>query len=226
VPIDLRINTLYSVNLSSMPEPAALTSRQGQVLEFIDVRQRESGFIPSIQEIANHFGFKSPNSVRQHLRLIEKKGQIHRLPGRSRALVLTRSVDTNESGSVLIPLLGRIPAGLPTVAQEETEARLPLPASLFRGDRLFALRVQGTSMSGAAILDGDIAIIDAKPTVGNGAIAAVLIDEDATLKRVYRKADALLLKAENPAFPDITIPANGAPRVSILGLLVGVVRKV
>lgn len=209
-----------------MRESAALTSRQGQVLAFIDGRQRESGFVPSIQEIANHFGFKSPNSVRQHLRLIEKKGQIHRLPGRSRALVLTRFVDTNESDSVLIPLLGHIPAGLPNVAQEETEALLHLPASLFRGDRLFALRVRGTSMSGAAILDGDIAIIDAKPAIGNGAIAAVLIDEDATLKRVYRKADALLLKAENPAFPDITVPANGARRASILGLLVGVLRKV
>jgi repressor LexA len=209
-----------------MSEPAALTSRQGQVLRFIERRQRESGFIPSIQEIANHFGFKSPNSVRQHLRLIEKKGQIHRLPGRSRALVLTRPGDSSDSDSVRVPLLGRIPAGLPAVAHEETEALLPLPANLFRGNRLFALRVRGTSMSGVGILDGDIAVLDAMPEVKNGAIAAVLIDDEATLKRVFRRPQGLSLKAENPAFSEIKVPASEAQRVSILGLLVGVLRKV
>jgi repressor LexA len=217
---------LYSVNLNSMLEQAVLTTRQEQVLGFIQDRQRESGFVPSLREIANHFGFKSPNSVRQHLRLIEKKGLVHRLPGRSRALVLTRNGYSSDSDSVYVPLLGRIPAGAPIVAQEEAEALLPLPALLFRGGRLFALRVRGTSMIGAGILDGDIAVLDAMAEVKNGSIAAVLIETDATLKRVFCGPEGLLLKAENPAFPEIKVPTSEVQRARILGLLVGVVRKI
>ena len=123
------------------------------MLAFIQNRQRETGFVPSLQETADHFGFKSPNSVRQHLRLIEKKGLVHRLPGRSRALVLARQENLDDC--VHVPFLGCIPAGLPAVAQEDMEALLTLPAHLFRGDGLFALRVRGTSMNGAGILDGD-----------------------------------------------------------------------
>lgn len=209
-----------------MPGSAELTTRQEQVLAFIQNRQHDAGFVPTLQETADHFGFKSPNSVRQHLRLIEKKGFVHRLPGRSRALVLTRQERPGDSGSVHVPLLGRIPAGLPGVAQEDMDALLALPAHLFRGDQLFALRVRGTSMNGAGILDGDIAVLDAKREVKNGAIAAVRIEDDATLKRVYRRRNELSLKAENPAFPDIKVAARDAQRVQILGLLIGIMRKI
>jgi repressor LexA len=206
--------------------PSGLTTRQEQVLAFFEDRQRETGFLPTLQETADHFGFRSPNSVRQHLRLIEKKGLVHRLPGRSRALVLTRQEGLSDSDSIHVPLLGRIPAGPPAIALEDVEAMLPLPAHLFRGDRLFALRVRGTSMSGAGILDGDIAVLDAKPEVTNGAIAAVRLEDDATLKRVYRRHNELSLKAENPAFPEVKVRAKDAQRVQILGLLIGIVRKI
>jgi repressor LexA len=206
--------------------PSALTTRQEQVLAFYQDRQRETGFVPTLQETADHFGFRSPNSVRQHLRLIERKGFVHRLPGRFRALVLARQESLGDSNSVHVPLLGRIPAGPPAIAQEDIEALLTLPAHLFRGDRLFALHVRGTSMNGAGILDGDIAVLDAKPEVRDGAIAAVRIEDDSTLKRVYRRRNGLLLKAENPAFPEINVRAKDAERVQILGLLVGIVRKI
>lgn len=209
-----------------MPGPAALTSRQEQVLAFYQNQQRETGFIPTLQETADHFGFKSPNSVRQHLSLIEKKGFLHRLPGRSRALVLARQENLDDSDSVQVPLLGRISAGVPVVVQEDMEALLTLPVHLFRGDRLFALRVRGTSMNGAGILDGDIAVLDAKREVTNGAIAAVRIEDDATLKRIYRRRNELSLKAENPAFPEIKVPSRDAQRVQILGLLIGILRKI
>ncbi len=186
-----------------MPGLVALTTRQEQVLAFYQNRLRETGFAPTLQEAADHFGFKSLNSVRQHLCLIEKKGFVHRLSGRSGALVLDRQETLGDSGSVHVPLLGRISAGPPAVAQEDIDAVLALPANLFRGERLFALRVRGTSMNGAGILDGDFAVLDAKPEVRNGAIAAVRIDDDATLKRVYRSRNELSLKAENPAFPKL-----------------------
>jgi len=209
-----------------MPGLAALTYRQQQVLGFVQSRHRENGLVPTLQEIADHLGLKSPNSVRQHLRLIEKKGFVQRIPGRSRGLMLPRPEDQNQSGSVSVPLLGRIQAGMPVLAQEEAEEHLTLPAQLFRGRGLFALRVRGTSMNAAGILDGDMAVLDEKREVKNGSIAAVLIEDDATLKRVYRTRRGLSLKADNPTFPEINLQASDARRVRILGLLVGIVRRV
>jgi repressor LexA len=209
-----------------MPKLAGLTTRQGQVLAFYQNRQRETGVVPTLQEVADHFGFKSLNSVRQHLGLIEKKGFLHRLRGRPGAIALGSQEVFYNSDSVHIPLLGRVAAGLPTVAQEDIDAILALPGHLFRGERLFALRVRGTSMNGAGILDGDFAILDAKSEVRNGAIAAVRIEDDATLKRVYRSRNELSLKAENPAFPEIRLRAKDVKRVEILGLLIGIIRKI
>jgi repressor LexA len=209
-----------------MPAEIKLTTRQKQVLSYVKDQQRQTGFVPTLQETAKHFGFKSLNSVRQHLRLIEKKGFVHRLPGRSRALIVTGSDGRNDTDVVRVPLLGRIPAGDPVVANEDTEALLTLPAHLFRGRQLFALRVHGASMKGAGILNGDIAVFDATPDVEDGTIAAVLIEDEATLKRVYRKSKCLLLKAENPAFRDIQVASCETQRARIIGALVGVVRKV
>lgn len=209
-----------------MPVAMKLTTRQKQVLAYVKDQQRLTGFIPTLQETAKHFGFKSLNSVRQHLRLIEKKGFVHRVPGRSRALVVTRPDRREDTDLVRVPLLGRIPAGDPVVASEEAETLLTLPAHLFRGSQLFALRVHGASMKGAGILNGDIAVLDATPHVEDGTIGAVLIEDEATLKRIYRKPKGLLLKAENPAFRDIRVAASEAQRARVIGVLIGVVRKV
>jgi len=209
-----------------MSSTERLTVRQRQVLAFVEDRQQQTGFAPTLQETATHFGFKSPNSVRQHLRLMEKKGFVHRVPGRSRTLTVVRRDGPGDPDLVRVPLLGRIPAGNPVVAHEEAETLLTLPAHLFRGSQLFALRVHGDSMQGAGILNGDIAVLDAKPEVKDGGIAAVLIEDEGTLKRVYRRPEGLLLKAENPAFRDLEVAAREADRARILGVLVGVVRKV
>jgi repressor LexA len=205
---------------------AQLTNRQKQVLAFVEDSVRRTGFAPSLQETADHFRFKSANSVRQHLRLIEKKGFLHRVPGRSRALVIVRRQEQNDAEFVRVPLLGKIPAGTPMTAFENSDALLTLPSVLFRGDQLFALRVHGTSMIGAGILDGDIAILDATKHVENGEISAVMIGDEATLKRVYRKPAGLLLKPENPEFPDIHVKSHDKRQVKVVGVLVGVVRKI
>src|SRR5579862_3674332 len=152
-----------------MPNRGCLTPRQNEVLAFVEESQRLSGFAPTLQEMATHFGFKSPNSVRQHLQLIERKGLLHREPGRSRALVV---VDKQVAASSLIrvPVLGKIAAGEPILTAEDPETTLDLPASLFRGSDLFALRVKGDSMVGAGILSGDLAVLDAARETRDGAI--------------------------------------------------------
>jgi repressor LexA len=208
-----------------MPQRNHLTARQNEVLAFVKERQRQSGFAPTLQEIAAHFGFKSTNSVREHLRLIEKKGFLHKEPGRSRALTV---VDTNENdvNSVRVPVLGRIAAGQPIVATQEVDTMLDLPAKLFHGVDLFALRVKGDSMSGAGILSGDFAVFDAIPEIKDGAIAAVVIEDETTLKRVYRRSAGLVLQAQNPAFADIEIPIADSQRARVIGLLIGIVRAI
>jgi repressor LexA len=209
-----------------MPQIGELTARQREVLAFFEDRQRQTGLVPTLQETADHFGFKSANAVRQHLRLIEKKGFAHRVPRRSRALVVVRHDVRGDPDLVRVPLLGRIPAGNPTLAVEDTEALLTLPTLLFKETGLFALRVHGSSMMGAGIFDGDIAVLDTKSEVKDGMIAAVLIEEETTLKRICRRPKGLLLKAENPAFRDIEIPLDAAARVRVMGVLVGIVRRV
>jgi len=209
-----------------MRRSAQLTIRQEQILTYYEDRQRQTGILPTLQEAADYFGFKSRNAVREHLRLIEKKGAVRRLPGRTRALEFVRRDSGSDPDRVRVPLLGSIPAGDLATAYEDAERLLNLPASLFRGNRLFALRVRGRSMEGAGILDGDIAVLNEAPEATEGAIAAVMIEDEATLKRVYHTREALVLKAENQAFRDILIPANEARRPRVLGVLVGILRKV
>lgn len=163
--------------------------------------------------------------MREHLRLIEKKGFLRKEPGRFRALTLV-GPNSDDVSSVRVPVLGRIAAGLPIVATQDAETILDLPVSLFHGVGLFALRVKGDSMSGAGILSGDFAVLATKPEVKDGAIAAVVIEDEATLKRVYRKAGSLVLRAENPAFADIEIPAVHSERARVVGQLVGIIRAV
>jgi repressor LexA len=202
-----------------------LTDRQREILAFIEERQRTAGFAPTLKETAAHFGFRSANSVRQHLRLIENKGRVKRVPGRSRALVVQRAKGGMRPGFVRIPVLGSIAAGNPILATENVESVLEFPVHLFRGAELFALRVKGQSMERAGILGGDLAILDAAADVKPGGIGAVLIEADATLKYVHRGSQSLVLKAANPAFPDIEIDLIRLERVRVMGNLVGVVRN-
>ncbi len=203
---------------------APLTDRQAEVLGFVQSRQRLSGVPPTLDEICAHFGFSSANSAREHLRLIQKKGYLQRDFGKPRAIHVARGPNRRESDVIRVPLLGRIPAGEPFTAVEEVEELLVLPRGRFRGERLFALRVYGESMIGAGILDRDIAVLDSACQPADGGIAAVLIEEEATLKRIYRSKTGLKLVAENPAFPDRTIPRSRLASVRVAGGLVGLLR--
>src|SRR5207244_11981015 len=136
-----------------------ISRRQFELYYFIQESQRRDGIITSLKEICKRFGFRSINSAREHLRLIERKGLLHRSPGQPRAIKMAVRLPALGEDVLAVPLLGRIAAGQPSLALEEIEDSLPLPRQLFRGKRLFALRVRGDSMVGGGILDGDVAVL-------------------------------------------------------------------
>jgi repressor LexA len=202
-----------------------LTKRQSEIYSYIQECQREDGVIPTLQEICQHFGFKSINAAREHLRLIERKGLLVRSPGQPRAIKLAIRLPEANDDIQSVPLLGRIAAGQPSLAIEEIEDTLSLPRQLFRGKRLFALRVRGDSMIGAGIFDGDVAVLDAERDARDGDIAAVVVEGEATLKRIYKNSKGLRLHAENPSIPERFVPANEYSSIRITGVLVGTMRK-
>lgn len=203
---------------------AELTQRQREVLEFVIDRQQRFGAIPTVREIADHFGFSSPNAAAQHLRLIEKKGYIRLLKGRARGIVVPAVSDESDARIKRAPLVGAVAAGRPITALENIEGYVALDRDLFTGQDVFALRVRGDSMIGVGIHDGDLAVVRKQPEVEEGQIAVVLIDDEATLKRFLRKNGKVVLRAENPDYDDIvTDPKSNA--VEIVGKVIGIMRK-
>lgn len=152
-----------------------LTRRQAEILAFVRARQHAARVTPTLDEIRVHFGFRSANAAREHLRLIEKKWYLQRDVGKPRSIRVARRANNRRTDMVLVPLLGRVPAGEPCSAVEEVDEILPLPRSEFRGEKLFALRVHGESMIGAGIFDGDLAVLDSEGDPANGDIAAVML---------------------------------------------------
>jgi repressor LexA len=199
--------------------PSLPTERQQQIASFLHSESRKRGSAPTQREIAERFGFASLNSVRSHLRLMEKKGMLNRLPGKARGLKL------KYRPPVGIPLVGHIAAGHPQIALQDSDDIVPVSPELFAGSELFALRVRGESMKNAGILPGDIAVVNRQSEVVDGEIAAVLLDDEATLKYLYRSNGTVILRGANPAFPDIVIRADGRRSVQILGKYVGLIRN-
>jgi len=203
----------------------SLTDKQSKIYEFIRAWQMENGYPPTQEEIRDHFGFGSLNAVRSHLSLIEKKGYIRLYCGKSRGIQLASlPVPTLKQQENFIPLLGRIAAGVPIWAEQNFEDHLPIAPSIFGGGELFALHVLGDSMTGAGIRNGDIAVIKKQDCVENGEIAAVLIEQEVTLKRVYLSSESLVLKSENSVFEDLKLAADTSDFIRILGRYRGIVR--
>lgn len=206
---------------------ACLTATQAKVLAFIEQASAQDGRPPTIKEVAKHFGWSSISTAQQHLGALEKKGYLSRTPNSPRSLRVTkpqRAVLAEQT--VTAPLLGRIAAGVPIFALEETEEILSLPKALFHGDNLFALRVKGDSMVQAGIFDGDIAVLRSGPNFSDGDIAAVVVDEEATLKRVFKSKRGICLRAENPAYADRLVSSEQIKQsFRLAGVLVGTIRR-
>jgi len=202
-----------------------LTDKQSEIFKFIGAWQVKNGYPPTQAEIREHFGFSSLNAVRSHLILIEKKGYIRLDFGKARGIQLASLPEMAlQQQDDTIPLLGNIAAGIPIWAEQNFEDHLPIPRALFGGGELFALNVHGDSMTGAGIRNGDIAVIKRQDGVENGEIAAVLIEQEATLKRVYLSSNSLVLKADNPAFDDLKYAKGKSDLIRILGRYQGIVR--
>ncbi len=205
----------------------SLTATQAKVLAYIEQASAQEGRPPTIKEVAWHFGWSSTSTAQQHLGALEKKGHLSRTPNSPRSLRVTKPLRTfRAEQTVAVPLVGRIAAGVPIFALEEAEEVLPLPRALFRGDSLFALRVKGDSMVQAGIFDGDIAVLRSGSDFSDGDIAAVVVDEEATLKRVFKSKRGIRLHAENPAYADrLVSPEQIKQSFRLAGVLVGTFRR-
>jgi len=218
IPFDCCILFICTVSFRIMKR---LTEPQQRIVDFIADRQAQSGSSPTVREIAEHFGYKSPNSVRQHLRLIEQKGHLHRWPGKARGITVRDR--PGRANLVDVPVVGTVAAGRPITAAENFEGSIALDRELFRERDLFTLRVKGDSMKGIGILDGDMAVIQRGASVENGEVAAVIVEDEATLKRVIKDGPRIRLRAENKAYSDIVVEQDR--ELHVAGKLVGVIRK-
>jgi repressor LexA len=199
---------------------ASLTSRQKEIYEFLQKIIREKGYAPSMHEIGKRFKIASTNAVSDHLKALEKKGYIRRV-GKRAIEVLTAQGQPILTSIREIPVLGTVPAGKPLLSEENWEGTLTIPSDLGSG-KLFALQVKGDSMIGAGILEGDRVIVKQQGTAENGEIVCALIDGEVTLKRFYKKADVVTLRAENEKYAPIVLSAG---EFRIVGRVVGLIRK-
>jgi len=197
-----------------------LTERQQTVLAFVEEFCSRQGYPPTVREVAAAFGIQ-PRAAADHLTALKRKGYLHREPGVSRGL----SLALKSVGPVVeVPVLGRIAAGQPLLASENVEETLPLPSSWVRGEEVFLLKVTGESMS-PVILPEDLVMVRSQARVARGEIAVVLVDDEATLKRVYEEAGGLVLKGDNPDFIPLRFSAQEAAYIQVLGKVVGVYRN-
>ena len=206
--------------------PFELTAEQQRVVSYILKYRSENGFPPTVREIAASLGYRSPNNVRQHLRLIEQKGFLRLLPGKARGIEITSALTAAEEygdEQQGVPLIGSVAAGTPITAIENVEGYVTLDRSIFRGEGLFALRIKGDSMTGMGILNDDIVVVRKKSQAEPGEVVVVVIDGDATLKRFVKEGGAIKLRAENPAYRDIVLDPGSS--IQVAGKLVGVIRK-
>ncbi len=205
-----------------------LTTRQHTVLETIRMWIRKHGYPPTIRELGQHLGIKSLRGVTTHLDAIAKKGFLKR-ESRARSISLLGLVAPFEQ-ALRVPIVGRIRAGSPVLAQEQVEGHVVVDGGwlgVSASDETvqhFALKVQGDSMSTAGILSGDYVIVRQQPTAENGDIVAALLGEEATVKRFFKEGDQIRLQPEHPAMEPIVVGKQES--LTILGKVVAVFRQV
>lgn len=207
-----------------------LSPRQREILDFIVAAVEQGGVVPSYREIGAALGIGSTNAVSDHLKALTRKGYIERVgdPGRPRSLRLTeRATGFLEDDAVtVVPVLGRIAAGVPLLAEQNYEGSLRVDASLLPpGGKVFGLVVTGDSMIDDGIFDGDTLFVRQKDEARDGEIAVVMVDGDATVKRVFREGDRLRLQPANSAMEPIWVDRR-AGDVRIVGVAVGVWRRI
>ena len=203
-----------------MDKPA--TERQQRILDVIRAFTTEHGYPPSVREIGERVGLSSSSTIHAHLKALERRGLISRDPTKPRALRSDLNVPpATQPDSVVMPIVGKVAAGVPITAEENLEGEFVLPTSFVpRSSDAFMLRVQGDSMVEAAILDGDLILVRPQKTASNGEIVVAMLEGEATVKRFYRENGQVRLQPENSAMAPIY-----ASDVDIIGRVEAVVRR-
>jgi repressor LexA len=205
------------------------TEKQLRILDVIREFTAEMGYPPSVREIGERVGLSSSSTVQSHLKTLERRGLLRRDPTKPRALVpadmVLRAVAPparRESGpeTISLPIVGRVAAGVPITAAENLEDTFVLPASFVGKHGSFMLRVKGDSMIDAAILDGDLIVVEPQPDANNGEIVVAMIDGEATVKTFYREANRIRLQPENRNMAPIYVDD-----VTVVGRVEAVVRR-
>jgi repressor LexA len=199
---------------------ADITARQRRILDFIAETVRDRGYPPTVREIGEAVGLTSSSSVHAQLANLERKGMLHKDPTKPRAMTLSEP----KAASVTVPVVGRIAAGAPTLAEEHVEEYIAVPDGFADDREHFALHVRGESMIGAGIMDGDVVVVRSQPDADDGDIVAAILpgtaEDEATVKRLRRKGGRVELVPENPSMDPIE-----ADDVRIAGKVVAVLRK-
>ena len=224
-----------------MTEP--LTERQEKILSFIKKSIQEQGYPPTIREIGEHFGIRSTNGVNDHLKALERKGYLLRGELKSRALSV---IDGGRSGAgrfprisrrelspvaegdaVEVPVVGKVAAGQPILAQENITDHVRIDSMLLGdgGRKVFALRVTGDSMIGDGIFDGDYIFVRKQLQASSGEIVVAMIEDEATVKRFYPEGDRVRFQPSNPRLKPIYVNRDEFRETQIIGVVVGVYRK-
>ncbi|MDF2179260.1 transcriptional repressor LexA [Aliiglaciecola sp. CAU 1673] len=201
-----------------------LTPRQEEVLKLIKDTMSETGMPPTRAEIAQRLGFRSANAAEEHLKALARKGVIEILPGTSRGIKLNTPLDDHEDEYGL-PLIGKVAAGEPILAQENVEAHYQVDPNLFHPKADFLLRVSGMSMKDIGILDGDLLAVHRTVDVQNGQVVVARVEDDVTVKRIERRGRReILLHAENESFAPIKVDL-ATQAFAVEGIAVGVIRN-
>lgn len=204
-----------------MTKRSALGAKQQQILAVIQSSIKQRGYPPSVREIGEAVGLKSPSTVHAHLNKLEEMGAIRRESDKNRAIDVVGASNMRNIAMVSVPLVGRVTAGQPILAVENIEETYPLPADLVGHENVFMLKVDGESMIQAGILDGDYVIVRDQDSARNGDIIVALVDdEEATVKRFFHEKNRIRLQPENDSMEPIY-----TTNVAVLGKVVGVYRK-
>ena len=195
---------------------------QARILAYIEQEIRTRGYAPSVREIGEAVGLKSTSTVHGHLTRMEKKGLLRRDAMKPRAIGLSTAFSPFDENASLreVPVVGRVAAGTPILAEENIEETMTLPEEMVGSGELFILRVRGESMIQAGIMNDDYIVVHRQMNANNGEIVVAMIDDEATVKRFYKENGHIRLQPENDAMEPIIVP-----EVMILGKVVSLIRK-
>lgn len=197
-----------------------ITEKQSEILEYIKAQILERGFPPAVREICEAVHLKSTSSVHSHLETLEKNGYIRRDPTKPRAIeILDESFNLTRREMTQVPIIGRVAAGEPLLAEQNIEDYFPIPVARLPNNQTFLLRVRGDSMVNVGILDGDYILVEQRPTAENGEIVVALVEDGATVKRFFKEDGHYRLQPENDSMDPIIVD-----EVTVLGKMIGLLR--